>query len=181
MTGQTPKSQKRCRLARLGVACLAFLLAVSALVAQETPQGEAAQAEEQPIAEDSGTVLDSLLRAANDPYEIEAVYDPRDRRDPFRSLLVVRASMATDGPRPEGIPGLMIGDIDVTGIFIMGGAPVAQVMSTQGDKSYLVREGDELYDGDVVSIGRSEVVFKQIVDDPTAVKPFREVVKKLNP
>ena len=26
-----------------------------------------------------------------------------------------------------------------------------------------------------------EVVFKQIVQDPTALKPFREVVKKLNP
>jgi len=25
------------------------------------------------------------------------------------------------------------------------------------------------------------LVFKKIVDDPTAVKPFREVVKKLNP
>ena len=48
-------------------------------------------------------------------------------------------------------------------------------------KSFLLKEGDQLYDGDVVSINRGEVVFKQIVQDPTALKPFREVVKSLNP
>jgi hypothetical protein len=41
--------------------------------------------------------------------------------------------------------------------------------------------GDQLYDGDVISISGKEAIFKQIVDDPTALKPFREVVKKLNP
>ena len=44
-----------------------------------------------------------------------------------------------------------------------------------------MREGDQLYDGDVVRITQNEVVFKQIVNDPTVLKPFREVVKKLNP
>ena len=38
-----------------------------------------------------------------------------------------------------------------------------------------------LKDGDVIRITRHEVVFKQIVNDPTALKPFREVVKKLSP
>ena len=33
----------------------------------------------------------------------------------------------------------------------------------------------------VVAINREEVVFKQIVNDPSIIKPFREVVKKLNP
>jgi len=33
----------------------------------------------------------------------------------------------------------------------------------------------------VVSINHNEVVFKQVVQDPTALKPFREVVKSLNP
>ena len=61
------------------------------------------------------------------------------------------------------------------------GAFVAQVSAANQNKSYLLREGDQLYDGDVVSINRNEVVFKQIVQDPTALKPFREVVKSLNP
>ena len=54
-------------------------------------------------------------------------------------------------------------------------------MSSNKKKSYLLREGDQLYDGDVVRINRTEVVFKQIVNDPTALKPFREVAKKLSP
>ncbi|MDH3746393.1 MAG: pilus assembly protein PilP [Acidobacteriota bacterium] len=108
-------------------------------------------------------------------------YDPGDRRDPFKSLLIVRERVAMRGPRPDGIPGLLIDEIDLNGIFVTGDGPVAQVRSTEADKSYLLREGDQLYDGDVVNITVNELVFKQIVDDPTAVKPFREVVKKLTP
>lgn len=108
-------------------------------------------------------------------------YDPSDRRDPFKSLLIVRERAAIRGPRPEGIPGLLIDEVDLNGIYITGEGPVAQVRSTEADKSYLLREGDQLYDGDVVNISVGEVVFKQIVDDPTAIKPFREVVKKLTP
>ena len=94
-------------------------------------------------------------------------------------LLAERVAMR--GPRPEGIPGLLIAEIDLTGILITSDGPFAQVRSTQEDKSYLLREGDQLYDGDVVSIAANELTFKQIVDDPTAVKPFREVIKKLTP
>ena len=45
---------------------------------------------------------------------------------------------------------------------------VAQVQASNKEKSYLIQEGDQLYDGDVVSIAPDEVVFKQIVNDPTA-------------
>ena len=86
------------------------------------------------------------------------------------------------GPRPDGVPGLLIDDIVLTGIFRTAKGFVAQVAGdAQRKKSYLLKEGDQLYDGDVVSIDRSEVVFKQIVQDPTASKPFREVVKALDP
>lgn len=108
-------------------------------------------------------------------------YDPGNRRDPFKSLLAARERLEFRGPRPEGIPGLLIDEIDLTGIFITGDGPVAQVASADQEKSYLLRVGDQLYDGDVVGIARDEAVFKQIVDDPAALKPFREVVKKLNP
>ncbi len=109
------------------------------------------------------------------------VYDPAGRRDPFKSLLAARQRPEAAGPRPEGVPGLLIDEIDVTGIFVTAAGPVAQVRSTEQEKSYLLHEGDQLYDGDVVSITSSELVLKQIVDDPTAIKPFREVVKTLNP
>jgi hypothetical protein len=35
------------------------------------------------------------------------------------------------------------------------------------------------FDGDVVVIQPKEVVFKQVIDDPAALRPFREVVKIL--
>jgi hypothetical protein len=108
-------------------------------------------------------------------------YDPGDRRDPFKSLLAAREANEPRGPRPEGIPGLLIDEILISGIFRTPDGWRAQVQAADKDKSYLIRVGDELYDGDVVSISDNEIVFKQIVQDPTALKPFRDVVKKLNP
>lgn len=107
-------------------------------------------------------------------------YDPGGRRDPFRSLLETR-DVERRGPRPEGVPGLLIDEVVITGLFDTPRGWVAQVRAADQGKSFLIREGDQLYDGEVVSIGRNEVAFKQVVQDPTALKPFQEVVKKLNP
>lgn len=106
-------------------------------------------------------------------------YDPGNRRDPFKSLLVGTENATIRGPRPEGIPGLLIDEIDLLGIWRTPRGYVAQVKAS--NKSYLLREGDQLFDGDVLNIHKDEVVFKQQVQDPTALKPFREVVKSLNP
>lgn len=108
-------------------------------------------------------------------------YDPGARRDPFRSLVRQRDLDAPPGERPEGIAGLLIDELEVQGIFVTEDGPVAQVMSASQPTSLLLRPGDRLWDGDVVSISLGEVVFKQTINDPTALKPFREVVKQLNP
>lgn len=108
-------------------------------------------------------------------------YDPGNRRDPFKSLLASADRPEFRGPRPEGVPGLLIDEIDLTGVFKTSKGWVAQVVAANQKKSYLLRVGDQVYDGDVISINKNEVVFKQIVQDPTALKPFREVVKSLNP
>jgi hypothetical protein len=109
-------------------------------------------------------------------------YDPGARRDPFRSLLRRRsAPTQEEQERPEGAGGLLIDEIEVEGIFILPEGPVAQIQSSSQETSFLLRPGDQLWDGDVVSINLGEVVFKQSVNDPTALKPFREVTKRLNP
>jgi Tfp pilus assembly protein PilP len=145
-----------------------------------------AQADDAPSYEDPTEVaegsVNEILEAeeemlANEGYN----YDPGNRRDPFRSLLATRELPRLAGPRPEGIPGLLVDELDLTGIFITGEGPVAQVLAANKNESHLLRVGDRLYDGDVVSISREEIVFRQVVDDPAAIKPFREVVKKLNP
>lgn len=128
------------------------------------------------------TDVDDLLKDESAMLAGEGYYyDPGDRRDPFKSLLEARDRPLIEGPRPEGIPGLLIDEIDITGIFVTEDGPIIQVQSSDREQSYLLRVGDQLYDGDVISISGKEAIFKQIVDDPTALKPFREVVKKLNP
>ncbi|MEE8523318.1 MAG: hypothetical protein V3T72_05250 [Thermoanaerobaculia bacterium] len=109
-------------------------------------------------------------------------YDPGARRDPFRSLLLRRSDDDDDNrDRPDGPAGLLIDEIAVEGVFILPEGPVAQVQSASQETSFLLRPGDQLWDGDVVRITLEEVVFKQTLNDPTALKPFREVVKRLTP
>ncbi len=105
-------------------------------------------------------------------------YDPAGRRDPFRSLLV-RPEDRARGERPPGIAGMSIDDVVVHGIWRVRSGYVAQVRATD-NKSYLVRAGDLLYDGEVTRVGPNEVVFRQNINDPQSVKPFREVTKQLN-
>ena len=128
--------------------------------------------------------IDDLLEEDQDALSdtIETSYDPGARRDPFRSLLATNKEVPEiERERPEGPGGLLIDEIEVEGVFILDDGPVAQVVAASEETSYLLRPGDQLWDGDVVSISLNEVVFKQSVDDPTALKPFREVVKRLNP
>ena len=134
--------------------------------------------------------LEAIERMLRDDEEVLGgsgyAYDPGDRRDPFLSLLRVVEEPDLLGPRPDGVPGLLIDEIEVTGVFITDRGGVAQVQAADKTKSFLIHKGDALYDGEVVDIRFeknevAEVVFRQEVRDPTAAKPFREVVKKLNP
>ncbi|HEX4955861.1 MAG TPA: hypothetical protein VF017_20935 [Thermoanaerobaculia bacterium] len=108
-------------------------------------------------------------------------YDAGNRRDPFKSLMVTPDKIKFRGKRPEGVPGLMIDEILLSGIFKTKNGYIAQVQAADRQKSFLLKVGDQLFDGDVISITAKEVVFKQNIQDPTALRPFREVVKSLNP
>ncbi|HEX6900460.1 MAG TPA: hypothetical protein VF789_12125 [Thermoanaerobaculia bacterium] len=174
------------------IALLALAVSWTALAQQQKPpassppaqkpsaEGEAEAPPEGPVTDLQD--IDEILEGEEEVLSGGSFsYDPGNRRDPFKSLLAVQDRPELRGPRPEGVPGLLIDEIDLTGIFRTSKGYVAQVVAANQKKSYLLREGDQLYDGDVVSINRNEVVFKQIVQDPTALKPFREVVKSLNP
>ena len=174
-----------------GAALPALLLAIglSTLPLPAGAQGpdagapaESADADTGQGAPDSTTSVDDILAGEEDVLAGTTYsYDPGSRRDPFRSLIAAKNKAERRGALPEGIPGLLIEEIDLTGIFKTSRGFVAQVLASNKEKSYLIREGDQLYDGDVVSITQQEVVFKQIVSDPTVIKPFREVIKKLSP
>ncbi len=174
---------------------IAFLLAAAgalfagAALAQDdkyTPEpADAASPDKKPDSEIDASLVNELLerdeQVLNDPGVYN--YDPGTRRDPFKSLLKTQADRKVPRPeeRPEGIAGLLIDELQIQGIFILDSGPVAQVISSASETSFLIRQGDQLWDGDVLRINLEEIVFKQTVNDPTALKPFREVVKKLSP
>ncbi len=105
-------------------------------------------------------------------------YDPAGRRDPFRSLLI-RQPNRPGGQRPAGIAGIAIDEVIVQGIWKTRGGFVAQIRGSD-NKSYLLRPGDLLYDGEVTRVSTNEVTFRQNLSDPQSVKPFRDVTKQLN-
>lgn len=169
----------------LFVAAFVFAASAAPILAQSAEPAEPATEE--------GSLEE--LEALTSPEEIEAIleqgevvmsgggttYDAGGRRDPFRSLLVTVEERKKGGPRPEGVPGLMIDELILSGIYRTKNGFMAQVQSAERGKSYLIRPGDLLYDGSVVDVRAYEIELKQEVKDPTALKPFRMVVKALNP
>jgi type IV pilus assembly protein PilP len=128
-----------------------------------------------PAAAPSPTPVEGMM--AGEDSGAAYTYDPAGRRDPFKSLL------ATGGPKSgqkEGLPGVLIEELQLQGIWRVKSGLIAQMLGPAG-KTYLVRKGDQLADGEVLNITTNEIVFRQNVNDPTMLKPFREVVRELNP
>ncbi len=174
---------------KLGAFCCAFCCwSWLATVPSQAQDDQYVPPEGESQTPSSGTTnlenIDELLEQDEDVLASPSTYnyDPGARRDPFRSLIQQRQQAPeAEVQRPPGIPGLLIDEVQVQGVFVLPDGPVVQVQSASQETSFLLRAGDQLWDGDVVSITLEGVVFKQKISDPTARKPFREVVKKLNP
>jgi type IV pilus assembly protein PilP len=151
-------------------------LAAFAAAAQAPPTAPTAAAPAAKPPETLGQTLieqDELANAGR-----AYTYDPAGRRDPFRSLLI-RQPNRPGGQRPAGIAGIAIDEVIVQGIWKTRGGFVAQIRGSD-NKSYLLRPGDLLYDGEVTRVSTNEVTFRQNLSDPQSVKPFRDVTKQLN-
>lgn len=108
-------------------------------------------------------------------------YDPNGRRDPFEPL--IKSEPLQLGKRPKGIAGMTVAEIALKGCAIdPRGNPVALFRGSD-NRGYTLRVGDTIYDGRVLSIEPRNgiVVFRQQVDDPRRIKPYRDVMKRLNP
>jgi hypothetical protein len=161
------------RLLLAGVLALAAAVSAFAQPAPApTPAGPAAS---RPPAQTGEAILEQEESALSGR---SYTYDPAGRRDPFRSLLV-RPEQRAAGSRPPGIAGVSVDDIVLQGIWKTQAGYVAQIRGTD-NKSYLLRPGDLLWDGEVTRIGPNEVTFRQNLNDPQSVKPFRDVTKQLN-
>ena len=106
------------------------------------------------------------------------VYDPAGRRDPFLSLLNRGADLPSQSERPTGLAGLTVNDVALRGIVFSEDAYIA-VLQAPDNKTYIVRDGDRLFDGSIQSITAEAVIFMQEVNDPLSLVEEREVRKPL--
>ncbi len=121
-----------------------------------------------------------LLGSIRDLAEVPAD-DPGTRIDPFHSLLEPWTLRPFFGPtrRPGGLAGLPIDEIELEEIYMTAQGPVAEIKAAGSFRPLMLRPGDQLWDGEVIGVDVTEVIFKQAVKDPLALKPFRQVVRRL--
>lgn len=106
-------------------------------------------------------------------------YDPQGRRDPFRSLIGPTPKLSRENA-PPGPPGFMIDEIDIIGI-VRGKQGLTAMVKGPDNNGYLLRAGEKVFDGEVIRVTPTAVVFRQEVNDPTRIERYREVVKELIP
>jgi Tfp pilus assembly protein PilP len=160
---------------RFLLSLLIVIVAVATVIAQ-TPAPTTP-----PPADTSGTsVQQTLEEILEEPAGGETYrYDPQGRRDPFRSL-VGPAVKVEQGSRPPGVPGMLIDEMKLQGI-VQTRQGLVGMISGPDNNGYLIRVGDKTFDGEVIRITRTSVVFRQEVNDPTRIERYREVVKDLTP
>jgi Tfp pilus assembly protein PilP len=110
-------------------------------------------------------------------------YQSQGRRDPFVSLSnrgtdSGRNTASARGARPEGVGGVLVEEVLVRGIVQSRSGWVAMIGAPNG-RTYTIRPGDRLMDGNVRTISADAVVLMQEVNDPLALAKQREVRKYL--
>lgn len=160
------------KLKSLAVSLVVVVAAVASVVAQ-TPSTTTTGTS---TAEDVQKTLEEILEepTSTDTYR----YDPQGRRDPFRSLIGPSPKLEP-GQRPAGVPGFLIDEMRLQGIFRTRTGMTAMINGPDS-KGYTIKVGDKVLDGEVIRITASSVVFRQEVNDPTRIERYREVVKELS-
>jgi type IV pilus assembly protein PilP len=162
----------------LGVSIAAGVMLASFALRAQTASGTATTATETTAT--TKDVQESLEEILEEPESADTYrYDPQGRRDPFRSLIGPTPKIDA-GNRPEGLPGFLIDELKLQGIFKTRQGFTA-MMNAPDNKGYSVRVGNKVLDGEVIRITATSVVFRQEVNDPTRIERYREVVKDLTP
>ena len=107
-------------------------------------------------------------------------YNPEGRRDPFVNLLRRGTGLdqGNSGSRPAGLKGLGTGEVTLKGTMASQGAYVA-ILQGSDARTYVVHQGEKLFDGTVRSITADSLVILQQVNDPLSKETQREVRKVL--
>jgi Tfp pilus assembly protein PilP len=164
------------KIRNFGISLLIVLAAVASVLAQAPAAGTAPAVG----AATDTTVQKTLEEILEEPTTTDTYrYDPQGRRDPFRSL-IGPAPQLEPGQRPAGVPGFLIDEMKLQGVFRTR-AGLTAMINGPDNKGYTIKVGDKVLDGEVIRITPTSVVFRQQVNDPTRIERFREVVKDLSP
>lgn len=157
---------------------LAALATMAAVSAPAFPQEEG----DTTAAPDPGNTVERILREqeqllAGRPF----AYKPAGRRDPFASL--VARTKNDPEKRLPGVRGMRVDEIDISGIVKDPDNGDMALVIGSDNKGYFLRAGDQVHDGTVISVDSNQglITFRQRIDDPRRIKPFRDVVKRLVP
>ena len=169
------------KVSNIGFSLLLVVAAVASVVAQAPATSTTATTTDTAAA--TGTASDvqkTLEEILEEPTTTDTYrYDPQGRRDPFRSL-IGPAPRLEPGQRPPGVPGFLIDEMKLSGVFRTK-AGLQAMVNGPDNKGYLIKVGDKAFDGEVIRITPTSVVFRQEVNDPTRIERYREVVKDLTP
>lgn len=113
------------------------------------------------------------------------VWNPENRRDPFASLIQKATKgggeqeriITKEGPRPEGIEGMELKDVQLVGIFFVKGSYKAMFIGND-DYPYLLNSGFELWNARIKEIDFNCVTFEQESEDPRFLVRRMKPVKK---
>lgn len=120
-------------------------------------------------------------KAAAKPGAAKPEAEPKvARRDPFESLIGRQARQAASVPAIAGKPGLIIGSLRLDGVVRAPNGMIAVVTNPQ-QRTYFLREGDQLYDGRVEKITMDSVAFHEVGKDAFGKPVERQVNKRIYP
>ena len=106
--------------------------------------------------------------------EVDYFYDPRGKRDPFRSIRFVDAEEQTKTFGPLG--DFELGQLELSAVIWDASNPRALILDP-GGRSYIVREGSAIgkHNGQVIHIGDNLVLVKEAYEDFAGERTTRDV------
>jgi glucose/arabinose dehydrogenase len=160
--------------AKLATTLAIFFCLAAAVSAQSSPAKPAHKARAKKPAPSAPAAAAPAADAA--PAATDAEKPAGPRRDPFLPLVTDKKEGGSMEHLPPGKAGLVITSVRVDGTVRSQEGMIA-VLSNADQHVYFVREGDQLYDGNVDKIGLDGVTFRQNSKDAFG-KPVERVVTK---
>jgi len=117
-------------------------------------------------------------------------YSPKSYRDPFVSPFDLEMMKNKNKVKKEGLAGMLFSEVVIQGTVYSKKRGKEVLILGNDNKFYWTGVGGELEDGKIIEIGsdvnpetgsvQSYIVFRQEINDPNQIKPYRDIKKYLN-